>query len=203
MLLHASMPCWRHHPSLSPTLATTPAASCPCIAQHLHNRSTAAAAVSHAPLGGGRPAWRRCKLAAPLPQQPRRPRHTLIAAAAPGAGLPDPFQGWDPYADLVQGKRFLCTECGKCCTGVGEVWVNEEECKTMALHLGLAPKHFMDKYTKSYSKRPGWRMLKRKQVGQGGQCRLSHKEMQEGGAGRAALERITPPGLGTDGEAGD
>ena len=76
------------------------------------------------------------------------------AAAAP---LPPPP---DPYQLLLEGKRFVCTECGKCCTGSGEVWANERECAAIAAHLGVTLAQFLARYTKAYSRRPGWRMLK-------------------------------------------
>lgn len=28
---------------------------------------------------------------------------------------------FNPYEDLVRGKHFICTECGKCCTGAGNL----------------------------------------------------------------------------------
>ncbi|EFN51314.1 hypothetical protein CHLNCDRAFT_141281 [Chlorella variabilis] len=65
-----------------------------------------------------------------------------------------------PYEVLLEGKRFVCTECGKCCQGSGEVWANDKECAAMARHLGLQQSDFLARYTKAYSKRPGWRMLK-------------------------------------------
>jgi Fe-S-cluster containining protein len=65
-----------------------------------------------------------------------------------------------PYELLLEGKRFTCTECGKCCQGSGEVWANDAECAAIARHLGLSPSHFLARYTKAYSRRPGWRMLK-------------------------------------------
>lgn len=65
-----------------------------------------------------------------------------------------------PYELLLEGKRFTCTECGKCCQGSGEVWASSAECAAMASHLGLSQGHFLARYTKAYSRRPGWRMLK-------------------------------------------
>ena len=71
-----------------------------------------------------------------------------------------------PLVPLVEGKKFICTECGKCCTGAGEVWANFAEVTALAKATGLSEKHFITKYTKSYSKRPGWYMIKRK-IGSG------------------------------------
>ena len=36
-------------------------------------------------------------------------------------------------AALVADKRFKCTECGKCCSGAGEVWVSEVECASLLI----------------------------------------------------------------------
>ena len=85
------------------------------------------------------------------------PSHRAIGSPGQSA-LPS-----DALAPLVAGKKFFCTECGKCCTGAGEVWVNTEECTAIAKNLGLSEKHFRSKYTKSYSRRPGWFLLQRKQ----------------------------------------
>ena len=107
----------------------------------------------------------------------------------------------------MAGKRFTCTQCGKCCTGpgllcslfakllpavdltiyeavdlttwggvvrqelgkekeknmvcsAGEVWVTELECLQISQHLGLSIHNFLPRYTKSYSNRKGWRMLR-------------------------------------------
>ncbi|KAL4857375.1 hypothetical protein ACK3TF_002256 [Chlorella vulgaris] len=74
--------------------------------------------------------------------------------------LPRPPPPPTPFELLLEGKRFTCTECGKCCTGSGEIWANEAECAAIATHLRLPMLHFFRRYTKSYSRRPGWRMLK-------------------------------------------
>jgi len=73
---------------------------------------------------------------------------------------PLPSKGLEP---LVEGKKFVCTECGKCCTGAGEVWANTAETKALAKNLGLSEAHFLKKFTKKYSRRPGWYLLQRKQ----------------------------------------
>lgn len=65
-------------------------------------------------------------------------------------------------AALVAHKHFKCTECGKCCTGKGEVWVNEAECIAIAAHLNIPPDQFLSRYCKSFDKTSGWRMLKYK-----------------------------------------
>ena len=40
------------------------------------------------------------------------------------------------------------------------MWANEAECRAAARFLGLSEKQFIGKYTKQYSKKPGWRMLR-------------------------------------------
>ncbi len=65
-------------------------------------------------------------------------------------------------AALVADKRFKCTECGKCCSGAGEVWVSEVECTDIAAHLNLQLGDFLSTYCKSFGKVVGWRMLKYK-----------------------------------------
>jgi hypothetical protein len=79
------------------------------------------------------------------------------ATAATTSAQPNPFE------DLVRHKKFVCTECGKCCTGSGEVWVSNTEIGSMATALNnIAPSAFIQSFTKSYDKRPGWRLLKNK-----------------------------------------
>lgn len=65
-------------------------------------------------------------------------------------------------AALVADKRFKCTECGKCCTGNGEVWANMAECSAIAVHLQVPLGHFLDTYCKPYENSAGWRRLKYK-----------------------------------------
>ena len=67
-----------------------------------------------------------------------------------------------PLAPLVQGKKFTCTECGKCCTGAGEVWANAAEVTAMAKSRGAQESYFLKTFTKSYTRRPGWYLLARK-----------------------------------------
>lgn len=48
----------------------------------------------------------------------------------------------NPTSDAVEwyreGLRFECTQCGNCCTGPeGVVWIDEEEAKAIAAHLGV------------------------------------------------------------------
>lgn len=63
---------------------------------------------------------------------------------------------------LVADKTFKCTECGKCCTGAGEVWVSESEGTSIAEHLNIDPEVFYSTYCKNFDKIAGWRPLKYK-----------------------------------------
>ncbi|GBG00422.1 hypothetical protein Rsub_13165 [Raphidocelis subcapitata] len=66
-----------------------------------------------------------------------------------------------PFASQIAGRRFLCTLCGKCCTGDGNVWVSEApEAARIAEHLGLPLPKFYELYCQQYSRVPGWRLLK-------------------------------------------
>lgn len=56
-----------------------------------------------------------------------------------GSGTP-----W--YAD---GLCFTCTQCGACCSGApGYVWVNGDEMRAIAAHLGLSVEHFARKHVR-------------------------------------------------------
>ncbi|MBF5059761.1 metallophosphoesterase [Candidatus Neptunochlamydia vexilliferae] len=46
------------------------------------------------------------------------------------------------------GLRFKCTGCGKCCTGSGFVWLQEEDIETLSAHLDLPREAFLKKYTR-------------------------------------------------------
>ena len=64
---------------------------------------------------------------------------------------------------LFANKRFKCTECGKCCTGEGEVWVSEAECEAIADNLHISTADFLTQYCKSHDKGiPGWHVLTQK-----------------------------------------
>lgn len=65
-------------------------------------------------------------------------------------------------AALVANKRFKCTECGKCCTGNGEVFVNMAECSAIASHLQVPLDHFLNTYCKQSANTLGGRQLKSK-----------------------------------------
>lgn len=97
----------------------------------------------------------------PLGRQARRDPRSKPNRVFNSASVPEECTT-HPLHPLVENKRFFCTECGKCCTGAGEVWVNEAECNALAGFLKVSRTHFLSKYTKSYSKRPGWYLLQRK-----------------------------------------
>mmetsp|Transcript_7528 Transcript_7528/g.18212 ORF Transcript_7528/g.18212 Transcript_7528/m.18212 type:complete len:171 (+) Transcript_7528:179-691(+) len=95
-----------------------------------------------------------------------RRRHVPASATPPSTNAqqqqqlsPDMFET-DLFTRALKGKSFLCTECGKCCTGSGEVWVSTEECERIAGYLSMPIHKFYQMYTKSYFKYNGWRLLK-------------------------------------------
>ncbi len=47
-----------------------------------------------------------------------------------------------------KGLRFKCTGCGKCCTGNGYVWLEEEDIKNLSTHFNLSEEPFLKKYTR-------------------------------------------------------
>lgn len=63
------------------------------------------------------------------------------------------------------GKRdglcFECTGCGECCTNRGEyayVYVNREEVRQLAAHLGITIRSFRRRYT--FRDEDGWTQIK-------------------------------------------
>ncbi|GAX84283.1 hypothetical protein CEUSTIGMA_g11705.t1 [Chlamydomonas eustigma] len=65
-----------------------------------------------------------------------------------------------PFISLVQDKKFHCTQCGKCCTGKGEIWVKEKEATTISDHLNVQLSTFLSTYVKQYNKYKGFWLLK-------------------------------------------
>jgi len=65
-------------------------------------------------------------------------------------------------ASIIASRSFTCTQCGKCCTGSGEVWLSAEEAKTMSSHLNLSMDVFLERYTKKYARREGWYFVKQR-----------------------------------------
>mmetsp|Transcript_36536 Transcript_36536/g.103195 ORF Transcript_36536/g.103195 Transcript_36536/m.103195 type:complete len:284 (+) Transcript_36536:206-1057(+) len=81
----------------------------------------------------------------------------------PDASLGEKYQmDLEPFREMVRGRKFMCTLCGKCCTGNGNVWVNDTQRLAIAQHLGISLGEFDQHYTKSYSKYDGWRLLRDK-----------------------------------------
>lgn len=55
----------------------------------------------------------------------------------------------------AQGLRFECVRCGRCCTGApGDVWVGDEEIRTLQEHSGLSPVGFRRAHLKASLLRP-------------------------------------------------
>jgi Fe-S-cluster containining protein len=57
--------------------------------------------------------------------------------------------------------RFECTQCARCCTNRGEyayVYLNDEESRDLAEHLGLRRREFERRYT--FVDEDGWRQLR-------------------------------------------
>lgn len=48
----------------------------------------------------------------------------------------------------ANGLRFKCTGCGKCCTGAGFVWLQEEDTHNLSKHFNLSREAFIKKYTR-------------------------------------------------------
>ncbi|KAF8072448.1 hypothetical protein HT031_000107 [Scenedesmus sp. PABB004] len=103
--------------------------------------------------------WRHARPAgAPAGQRGRGA--AAAAAAAPGGAQPQPDAGLEAFKALIGTRRFTCTQCGKCCTGDGEVWVSDAEAARIAAHLNLALPRFLAAHTRGYSKLTGWHMLR-------------------------------------------
>ena len=83
--------------------------------------------------------------------------YSCSASSSKTPVAPAPEQG---YIDIVKGRRFHCTECGKCCTGRGEVWIDTEDVTRLADRLEIQIHVFLSRYTKSYSRKPGFWLLR-------------------------------------------
>ena len=44
--------------------------------------------------------------------------------------------------------------------GQGEVWINNADLDRLSAKINLQRQHFLARYTKSYSRRPGWWLLR-------------------------------------------
>src|SRR5687768_4609383 len=59
----------------------------------------------------------------------------------------DVLQTTDTDTWYTDGLRFMCTQCGNCCTGgPGFVWISVEEVVRLARHLKLSPEEVVEKY---------------------------------------------------------
>lgn len=83
--------------------------------------------------------------------------YSCSASSSKSAVTPVPEQ---VYVDIVKGRRFHCTECGKCCTGRGEVWIDTKDVTRLADRLEIRTQVFLSRYTKSYSRKPGFWLLR-------------------------------------------
>jgi len=54
------------------------------------------------------------------------------------------------YAD---GLRFACTRCGRCCTGLGYVWLSERRIREIAEFLGISVERFTRRYVRRVDNR--------------------------------------------------
>lgn len=88
------------------------------------------------------------------PHQPTPPTPPPTATAAAADDATDPSLA--PFIAQIGEKRFTCTQCGKCCTGRGDVWVTEDEARAISLRT----RRPVAAFTKSYSKAAGWRLLR-------------------------------------------
>ena len=60
-----------------------------------------------------------------------------------------PDEPW--YKD---GLKFTCTQCGNCCTGFeGYVWVNDDEVRQIAQHLGQSIEETRRQHTRAVGNR--------------------------------------------------
>ena len=65
-----------------------------------------------------------------------------------------------PASVLLAQEGTLAWPCLHLPPGAGEVWANQAECAAIARFLGMSEQHFVARYTKQYSRKPGWRMLR-------------------------------------------
>ena len=91
------------------------------------------------------------------PKSLRSPSYTFLVTASKSTITPTSEQ---EYIEKVRGKRFTCTECGKCCTGKGEVWVDTNDIRRLADRLNIKTEIFLSRYVKSYTRKPGYWLLR-------------------------------------------
>lgn len=80
---------------------------------------------------------------------------TPRSSAADSSAEPQPW-----YRD---GLRFGCTQCGKCCTIEGYVWVDQRQRQRIASHLEITLEEFNRKYVRQVGKR--YSLVERKGCG--------------------------------------
>lgn len=57
-------------------------------------------------------------------------------------------------------EQYVRAQCGACCTGSGDVWVNEADARRIASHLHIKEADFLRRYTKKYTRKSGWWLLR-------------------------------------------
>eukprot|EP00879_Flechtneria_rotunda_P024741 GHRR01026247.1.p1 GENE.GHRR01026247.1~~GHRR01026247.1.p1 ORF type:complete len:230 (+),score=26.49 GHRR01026247.1:391-1080(+) len=92
---------------------------------------------------------------------PSHDSEPAAAAASQEQQLPADT-GLAAFKSLIAEKRFICTQCGKCCTGDGEVWITDDEAVNIARYLNTPLKRFLTQYTRGYSKVVGFKVLRAK-----------------------------------------
>mmetsp|Transcript_39105 Transcript_39105/g.124492 ORF Transcript_39105/g.124492 Transcript_39105/m.124492 type:complete len:137 (+) Transcript_39105:196-606(+) len=85
--------------------------------------------------------------------------HTVRQSTGPGAGS---VCHWALLSTPTAPPTRRCTQCGKCCTGAGSVFVNDDDSKNIAGFLGVSLKEFKIKFTKPGrdDSKPGFRQLR-------------------------------------------
>jgi Fe-S-cluster containining protein len=92
--------------------------------------------------------------AAALPRSNASADDSSAAAFRAASAAGDPSLA--PFIAQIADKRFTCTQCGKCCTGAGDVHITEEE----ALAIARKTRRPVAAFTKSRSPAVGWRLLR-------------------------------------------
>lgn len=78
------------------------------------------------------------------------------------------------------GLRFACTQCGNCCSGPpGAVWVDAEECRAIAVELGLTEADFLERFTRIIGRR---RSLVERETERGNDCIFLDRDSTPGRA---------------------
>lgn len=92
----------------------------------------------------------------------RRSRNLSVQSTSPET-IPNKASGksYDPENGEIwwmEGLKFGCTACGKCCQNEGEVWMDSDEFADLAIHLKETPLSVLDKYSERVQK--GWVKMK-------------------------------------------